>query len=103
MNPTFIAILDFAVSSADRPNALARLEHVGPDVRRMPGCVAYRVFPSPHTDTEVTVLHEWADRAAFDRYLASEIFVRSGEVLRPLMDAPPTSRRFDVKAVEIAG
>jgi quinol monooxygenase YgiN len=100
--PTFIAILDFSVSSTDRPAAIAQLEREQPVVRAMPGCIAFRVFPSSETDTDLTVLHEWADRAAFDRYLASDAFARSGEVLRPVMTGPATSRRFQVSLVESA-
>lgn len=101
-NPTFIAIVDFAVSAADRPLAVDHLERERPSVRAMPGCVEFRVFPSPGTDTEITVLHEWRDQAAFTGYLESEEFARSGEVLRPLMTRPPSSRRFQVRLVETA-
>lgn len=102
-DPTFIAILDFAVSAADRPAAVAHLERERSKVRAMPGCIAFRVFPSPESDRGITVLHEWRDQAAFDGYLASDVFARSGAVLRPLMTAPASSRRFHVRLVEIAG
>src|SRR3546814_15545158 len=100
--PTFIAVLDFSVSASDRLTAVAHLEREGSTIRSMPGCVAFRVFPAQDTDTDVTVLHEWTDRAAFDGYLASDAFARSGEILRPLMTAPPVSRRFHVGLVEAA-
>ncbi|HEY9558972.1 MAG TPA: antibiotic biosynthesis monooxygenase [Acidimicrobiales bacterium] len=100
--PTFIAVLDFSVSASDRSMAVAQLEREGSTIRSMPGCVAFRVFPAQDTDTDVTVLHEWTDRAAFDGYLASDAFARSGEILRPLMTAPPVSRRFHVGLVEAA-
>lgn len=99
-SPTFIAILDVAVAAADRPAALAQLEHEQPDVRAMPGCLAFRVFADRAGDTGLTVLHEWADRASFERYLASDAFARSGAVLRPLMVGTPSSRRFQVELVE---
>src|SRR3546814_20066601 len=89
--PTFIAVLDFSVSASDRSMAVAHLEREGSTIRSMPGCVAFRVFPAQDTDTDVTVLHEWTDRAAFDGYLASDAFARSGEILRPLLTAPPRS------------
>jgi quinol monooxygenase YgiN len=98
--PTFIAILDFSTSATDRPAALAQLEREQPVVRAMPGCVDFRVFSHRDDDTGVTVLHEWTDTASFDRYLASEAFTRSGEVLRPLMTGAPSSRRFRVESVE---
>src|SRR3546814_14977529 len=98
--PTFIAVLDFSVSASDRSMAVAHLEREGSTIRSMPGCVAFRVFPAQDTDTDVTVLHEWTDRAAFDGYLASDPFAPSGDILRPLMTAPPVSRRFHVGTVE---
>src|SRR3546814_3941048 len=85
--PTFLAVLDFSVSASDRSMAVAQLEREGSTIRSMPGCVAFRVFPAQDTDTDVTVLHEWTDRAAFDGYLASDAFARSGENLRPWMTA----------------
>jgi quinol monooxygenase YgiN len=98
--PTLIAILDFSTSSAHRPTALAQLAREQPIVRSMPGCVGFRVFPSAEADTDITVVHEWTDQSAFADYLASEAFARSGEVLRPLMTAPPSSRRFRAELLE---
>jgi quinol monooxygenase YgiN len=97
--PTFIAILDFSTAAADRPAAIAQLEREQPVVTAMPGCLAFRVFPDG-ADTGVTVLHEWADQASFDGYLASEAFARSGAVLRPMMTGASTSRRFRVELLE---
>ncbi len=98
--PTFIALVEFTVSAADRPAALVQLERERPLVRAMPGCLAFRVFESRESDSDLTVLHEWVDRAAFDTYLASEAFARSGTVLRPLMTAAPSSRRFQVELLD---
>jgi quinol monooxygenase YgiN len=98
--PTIIAIVDFSTSSADRPTALAQLEREQPVVRSMPGCVGFRVFPSADADTDITVVHEWTDEAAFADYVASEAFARSGAVLRPLMTSPPSSRRFRAELLE---
>lgn len=99
--PTFIAIVDFTVSRDDRRGALAQLESERPLVRAMPGCLGFRVYASRENDTDLTVLHEWVDRAAFDTYLASEAFARSGTVLRPMMTATPSSRRFRVESLDI--
>ncbi|MGK2949136.1 MAG: putative quinol monooxygenase [Acidimicrobiales bacterium] len=103
MTTTFIAILDLSVSAADRPAALAQLAGEQPIVRAMAGCVDFRLFPAPDSDTAITVLHEWSDQAAFDAYLSSDAFARSGAVLRPLMQGPPSSRRFRVELVEVVG
>jgi quinol monooxygenase YgiN len=98
--PSFIAILDFSTAATDRPLAIAQLERERPVVNSMPGCVAFRVFTDRQSDTGITVVHEWVDHASFDRYLASDAFLRSGEILRPLMTEPPSSRRFRVESVE---
>src|SRR3546814_3697536 len=89
---SFIAVLDFSVSASDRSMAVAQLEREGSRIRSMPGCVAFREFPAQDTDTDVTVLDEWTDRAACDGYLASDAFARSGVIMRPLMTAAPVSR-----------
>src|SRR4051794_12783314 len=110
--PTFIAIVDFATSAADRPSAIAQLERERPAVNAiaafapsaaarppaiaqlererpavnaMPGCIACRVPPSRDDETSITLIHEWLDQASFDGYLASDEFARSGEILRPMM------------------
>ncbi|HET8969592.1 MAG TPA: antibiotic biosynthesis monooxygenase family protein [Candidatus Nanopelagicales bacterium] len=98
--PSFIAIVEFTVARADRPAALAQLESERRVVRAMPGCLGFRAFESVENDTDLTVLHEWVDRTAFDDYLASEAFARSGAVLRPLMTATPSSRRFQVELLD---
>lgn len=98
--PRFIAIVDFSTSAADRPVAIAQLEREQPLVRTMRGCLGFRVFPSTETDTDVTVVHEWVDESRFADYVASEAFARSGDVLRPLMTEPPSSRRFRVELIE---
>jgi len=98
--PSFIAILDFSTAATDRPVAIAQLERKQPAVGSMPGCLALRIFPNHDSDTGITVLHEWADQASFDQYLASDAFARSGEILRPLMAGTPSSRRFRVELVE---
>ncbi len=97
--PTFIAILDFSTTAADRPAAIAQLEREQPVIRAMSGCIAFRAFDSHQNDTDITVLHEWIDQASFDAYLASDAFVRSGEILRPMMTGAPSSRRFRVELV----
>jgi quinol monooxygenase YgiN len=98
--PTFIAILDFSTAAADRPAAIAQLEREQPAVTAMPGCLAFRVFPDRPNGTGITVLHEWADQASFDGYLASDAFSRSGAILRPMMTGSATSRRFRVELLE---
>ncbi len=99
-NPALIAIVELSTSVADRPFAVAQLRREQPIVRTIPGCLAFHVFASPETGTDITVLHEWVDQAAFDGYLASDVFARSGQVLRPLMTAPPSSRRYRVELIE---
>ena len=99
-SPTLIAMLDFSTSPADRSTAVALLGCEQPIVRSMPGCLDFRVFPSAENDTDITVVHEWIDQSRFAEYLSSESFTRSGQVVRPLMTAPPSSRRFRAELLE---
>ena len=89
-----IAVLDFDTLATDRAAALAQLDRERDEVRAMPGNVAFRVYASREDASRVTVVHEWDDEVAFGRYLGSDSFARSGAVLRPMMIAPPVSRRF---------
>ncbi|HMR93994.1 MAG TPA: antibiotic biosynthesis monooxygenase [Microthrixaceae bacterium] len=95
-----IAILDLRTTSADRPAVRLQLDAERPQVRTLPGCVDMRVFDAPDDPERLTVLHEWDDEAAFAAYLASDMFARSGEVIRPLLTDAPVSRRFRAELVE---
>jgi quinol monooxygenase YgiN len=96
----FIAIIDFSTDAADRPAALAQLDRESDQIRAMPGNLAFRVYASRDDQTRVAVIHEWDDEASVARYLASESFTRSGEVLRPMMTGTPNSRRFRAELLE---
>lgn len=98
----FIVHLDFDVAEADRPHALAVLRQEVKTVRAMPGCRRFTPFDDPILRGRVSVLHEWDSAVAFAAYLQSEAFRVAGEELRPLMVAPPSSRRFEARLIEDA-
>ncbi len=89
-----IAVLDLHTTPADRVAALAQLDAERDEIRAMPGNRDFRVYADRADDGGVTVIHEWVDEPSFAAYLSSGAFERSGAVLRPLMAAPPLSRRF---------
>jgi quinol monooxygenase YgiN len=95
-----IAVLDLRTTAADRPVALAQLDNERDEIRAMAGNLDFRVYAARDDDEVVTVLHEWVDETSFAAYLASEAFTRSGAVLRPLVTAPPVSRRFHAALLE---
>lgn len=95
-----IAILDFDVAPADSEVALNQLLAEAPEVRGMSGNIAFRAYADPLIDTRITVVHEWEREADFSAYLGSEAFARSGAALRPMMTAPPVSRRFEARLLE---
>jgi quinol monooxygenase YgiN len=94
-----IAILDLRTAPADRPAALDQLRGEQEQIRAMPGNLDFRVYAADD-ERAVAVIHEWVDQPAFDAYLASDAFARSGAVLRPLVTSPPVSRRFVAELVE---
>lgn len=96
----FIAVLDLCTASADRPVALAHLDGVHNEIRAMPGNLDFRVYAARDDEEGVVVIHEWDDEPSFADYLASDVFDRSGAVLRPLLTAPPVSRRFRADLLE---
>lgn len=97
-----IAILDLRTTPTDRPDALAQLDLEHDGIRAMPGNLDFRVYADRDDDEAIVVIHEWVDEASFRDYLASDAFVRSGTVLRPLVTSPPVSRRFRAMLLETA-
>ncbi len=95
-----IAVLDLRTATTDRHLALAQLDSERDEIRAMPGNLDFRVYAAREDDEGVVVLHEWADEPSFAGYLASDAFTRSGTVLRPLLTAPPVSRRFRASLLE---
>ena len=95
-----IAVLDLCTAAADRAVALAQLDSEREEIRAMPGSLDFRVYAARDDEEAVAVIHEWADEQSFAAYLSSEAFARSGAVLRPLMTAPPVSRRFHAALLE---
>ena len=68
-------------------------------VRAMAGCIAFLPFLDLTNDQDIGVMHEWERAEDFEAYLASDSFATIGKLLRPLMVAPPVSKRFDAKAI----
>ncbi|MGD9961003.1 putative quinol monooxygenase [Nocardioides sp.] len=95
-----IAVLDLRTAAEDRAAALAQLDAEREEIRAMPGNLDFRVYAARDDEESVAVIHEWSDESSFGAYLSSEAFARSGEVLRPLVTAPPVSRRFSAALLE---
>lgn len=95
-----IAVLDLRTAEADRPAVLTQLDGQRDEVRAMPGNLDFRVYAARDDEEAVVVIHEWADEASFAGYLSSDTFARSGVVIRPLVTAPPVSRRFRAELLE---
>jgi quinol monooxygenase YgiN len=95
-----IAILDLRTTARDRSIALAQLDGERDEIRAMPGNIDFRVYAARENDEAVAVVHEWEDEPSFAAYLASDAFARSGALLRPLVTAPPVSRRFHADLLE---
>jgi quinol monooxygenase YgiN len=95
-----IAIVDFEVAAADRARALDILKHDAPAARALPGNLGYRAFTDAGSDTHIGIMHEWEKAEHFDGYIASAAFADIGKQLRPLMTAPPVSRRMTVELFE---
>ena len=96
----YIAIVDFDINAARRGEAVDVLLDEAKAVRAMDGNQAFRVFADPEQDTRVTLVHEWASRAAMDVYLGGSGFAASGQKLRPMMIGAPLSRRFEAQIAE---
>ena len=70
------------------------------EIRAMSGNLDFRAFAAREDEESITVIHEWVDEPSFAAYLSSAAFARSGTVLRPMVTAPPVSRRFHADLLE---
>lgn len=95
-----IAHVTFSVAAKSRQAALDVLVSEIAGVRAMHGCLAFVPFVDPSDETSLGVLHEWETAADFGAYATSDGFAAVGQVLRPMMTAPPMSRRFDATLLE---
>lgn len=95
-----IAHVHITVATTDREKALNILLNEVTPVRAMKGCLTYIPFIDPTNDTGLVVLHEWQSNEDFAAYATSTEFAKIGQELRPMMNAPPVSKRFDVAPIE---
>lgn len=95
-----IAHVHFTVAASDREEALSILLNETKSVRNMNGCVTFMPFANANNDTGLSVLHEWVSKEDFSAYASSTEFAKIGNVLRPMMTAPPVSKRFDATPIE---
>jgi quinol monooxygenase YgiN len=72
-------------------------------IRAMEGNLAFNPYVDPVNDKAVRVWHEWHRVEHFRAYTESETFKQLGLVLRPLMKAPPVSRRMMCELLETVG
>ena len=96
----FIATVDFTVDPETRDAVVARLLQDSEAIRAMEGNLAFTPYVDPVDGRAVRVWHEWQEFEHFSAYTASEIFKKLGLALRPLMKAPPLSRRMISKVLE---
>ncbi len=90
-----VAHVHFSVAVNDKAAALEALLAEVESVRSMAGCLRFIPFADPTDETRLGVVHEWEDTTDFAHYLESNAFKNLGATLRPMMTAPPLSRRFD--------
>lgn len=95
-----IAHVTFSVSPENRTLAIDTLKQEVEIVRAMQGCVAFVPFLDPTNTQDVGVMHEWENADDFAAYIASDSFATIGKVLRPVMVAPPVSKRFDATLID---
>jgi len=89
-----VALVDFYVDPADREVALKHLLEEASAVRAMTGCKTFRPYGDPADTSLVGIVHEWESEADFAAYLRSDGFKEIGALVRPMMTAEPSSRRY---------
>jgi quinol monooxygenase YgiN len=96
-----IAHVIFSVDEDRRPGVLERLNRDACIVKSMEGCLAFIPFANPANSREVGILHEWRSADDFARYTSSATFAHFQAELRPMMVAPPVSRRFEAELIRV--
>lgn len=96
-----IAHVTFIVAQEDSRKALDALVAEAEQVRAMLGCVAFIPFQDASDPKKVGVIHEWKTQQDFEGYTTSDEFARVGQILRPMMLAPPVSHRFDATLLNV--
>lgn len=91
----FIAHVTFQVSPGHEAEIREALAAGAVAVGAMEGCKRFVPFEDLAVGSGFGILHEWGSEADFDRYLASEAFSALGQAIRPLVIAPPVSKRFN--------
>jgi quinol monooxygenase YgiN len=92
-----IAIVEFELAAENQDKVLEVLTADGLAAQKLEGCLGFKTLRVAGSDTGWILIEEWQDMAAFEAYKASPEFARVGEVLMPLMLAPPRSRAFEAK------
>lgn len=95
-----IAHVIFTVAPENRSKTVERLTRDIEEITAMPGCMAFVPFADPTGPDRVGVMHEWETAEAFKAYISSESFKAFGSDIRPLMTAPPISRRYEASLIE---
>ena len=95
-----IAIVDFIVAPEHREEALAAILAEAPAVRAMTGNIDFQSYLSQEDAKAIRIFHEWNDASDFEFYTSSDTFKALGGVLRPMMIAPPISRRMTAELLE---
>lgn len=90
-----IAHVTFIVAQENSRKALNALVAEADQVRAMLGCITFIPFQDATDPQKVGVIHEWETQQDFEGYTSSTEFARVGQILRPMMLAPPVSHRFD--------
>ena len=95
-----IVIVDFLVAPGNRQAALEVLLTQAPMVRTIKGNLSFQPYLDPVAAQAVRVFHEWQDAESFEVYTLSSAFEHASQALRPLMLAPPASRRMKASLLE---
>ncbi len=86
-----IVNVDFEVSSANRPVAIATLQNEGATVRGLQGNMGVGVWTDPAHSGKLRLSQEWSDMESFDAYKSTAAFKEVGAKLFPMMVGKPST------------
>lgn len=95
-----MALIDFEVAPESRAGLLQALQPLLSEARGVEGNRSYRASTNSESAGHIGLLHEWDTLEHFRAYSASDLFDRTGKILRPAMTTPPVSRRLRTESIE---
>lgn len=91
---TVRVVADIRARGEKRDEVLTLLRKLVEPTKREAGCLEYDLHVNLEDDRQFTFVEEWESQAALDAHLQADHVRPVLELLPPLLESPPSIRRF---------